>query len=396
MEVYSVRTLIMCYSAYTLKTEGSISIMKNISEANIESFKEYLLAKGLSKNTQIAYLRAIQNYKTLDYKANSNTLDYDRVTSNALDCKAKINTVGYKGNSSTSDYMANNNALDDKANSNTLNYKIKSNASDYEAKNNTENYKTNNSTLNYKVKSNSLDYKVRSNSLNSIRLSEYREYIIKKYKPRTVNQIICAINSYLEFIKADIPKLKQVRVSQTSYLENVISEADYIYLLGKLKADGYELFYLIIKLMATTGMRVSEVRLVSCEDIRMGYSDVVSKGNRLRRVWIPNIIRNEILAYLNTTKRSRGYVFISSRGNVITDSGIRTQLKYFASKYNIRPEVMHPHSFRHFFAKQFLKHCSDLAMLADILGHSNIETTRIYLRNTQEEQRNIINNIVNW
>ncbi len=392
--------------------------MKNISEADIESFKEYLLAKGLSKNTRIAYLRAIQNYKaknrtsdykadsnaleckaksrTLDdvvdsnelrHKANSNTVDYDRVTSNVLDCKAKINTVGYKGNSRASDYMANNNALDDKANSNTLNYKIKSNASDYEAKNNTENYKTNNSTLNYKVSSDSLD---------SIHLSEYREYIIKKYKPRTVNQIICAINSYLEFIKADIPKLKQVRVSQTSYLENVISEADYIYLLGKLKADSYELFYLIIKLMATTGMRVSEVRLVSCNDICIGYSDVVSKGNRLRRVWIPTTIRNEILAYLDTIKRSRGYVFISSRGNVITDSGIRTQLKYFASKYNIRPEVMHPHSFRHFFAKQFLKHCSDLAMLADILGHSNIETTRIYLRNTQEEQRNIINNIVNW
>ena len=274
--------------------------MEHIGSSDLYSFKEHLMAIGLSKNTQTAYFRAVKNYKT------------------------KICILDAK------------------------------------------------------------------------HLSEYREYIIEKYKPRTVSQIICAINSYLAYIKSNIPKLRQVKISQINYLENVISEADYIRLLKNLKADGYVLFYLIIKLMATTGMRVSEVRLVSYRDVSMGYSDIASKGNRIRRVWIPDTVREEILTYLDNAKRNSGYVFISSKGNVITDSGIRTQLKYFAGKYNIRPEVMHPHSFRHFFAKQFLKQCSDIAMLADILGHSNIETTRIYLRNTQEEQRNIINNIVNW
>ena len=91
-----------------------------------------------------------------------------------------------------------------------------------------------------------------------------------------------------------------------------------------------------------------------------------------------------------------GYIFLNRFGERITSRGIAMQLKHFADKYGLKREVVYPHSFRHRYAKNFLDRFNDLALLADLMGHESIETTRIYLRRTANEQRQIVDKVVNW
>jgi len=99
---------------------------------------------------------------------------------------------------------------------------------------------------------------------------------------------------------------------------------------------------------------------------------------------------------LNGTGRTSGYLFLNRFGERITPRGISQQLKNYAAKYGINPKVVYPHSFRHRFAKNFLDKYNDIALLADLMGHESIETTRIYLRRTASEQQALVDKIVTW
>ena len=95
-------------------------------------------------------------------------------------------------------------------------------------------------------------------------------------------------------------------------------------------------------------------------------------------------------------QQESGFFFLNKYGERITTRGISGQLKKLSVRYNINPAVVYPHSFRHRFAKSFLERCNDIAFLADLMGHESIETTRIYLRKTSTEQREIVDTIINW
>ncbi len=233
-------------------------------------------------------------------------------------------------------------------------------------------------------------------SVNPENLMLYKCYLIDHYKTRTVNQRIRAINSYVEFLDLPYSRLFMIRQQQKPFLENVISQADYEYLIACLLRDRKMPYYFAVRTMATTGMRVSELVRLRVEDVRRGYVDLRSKGNRIRRVFIPKAIRLPCLNWLNSIGRSSGYVFLNRLGSQITVSGIRDQLKHFADIYNLNASVVYPHSFRHLFAKNFIERCGDIAMLSDILGHESIETTRIYLQRSSAEQQQIFNKIVDW
>ena len=102
------------------------------------------------------------------------------------------------------------------------------------------------------------------------------------------------------------------------------------------------------------------------------------------------------MAYFEKIKRTTGFLFLNRFGKKITTRGISLQLKKLARKYGLDPVVVYPHSFRHRFAKNFLEKYNDIALLADLMGHDSIETTRIYLRRTSTEQREIVDKIVIW
>ena len=179
-------------------------------------------------------------------------------------------------------------------------------------------------------------FKTHYKALNRKNLLAYKGYLVEHFKPQTVNLRLQALNKYLEFQGKDTLKLKFVKVQQKNFLENVISNADYEFLKAQLKADGH------------------------------------------------------------TCWRSSGYLFLNRFGKRISPRGITHQLKHFAQKYGIPTEVVYPHSFRHRFAKNFLESLSDIALLADLMGHESIETTRIYLRRTATEQRQIVDEVIVW
>lgn len=220
--------------------------------------------------------------------------------------------------------------------------------------------------------------------------------MIEKYKPKTINIRILGVNKYLEFLKQDKLKLKIIKIQQKTFLENVISDADYKFLRNKLKKDGRMNWYFIVRYLAATGARVSELVQIKVEHVNSGYIDIYGKGGKVRRIYIPKVLCKETTMWLKEGGIESGYLFLNRFGVKITTRGIAHQLKIFAKEYDMDLKVVYPHSFRHRFAKNFLEKYNDLALLADLMGHENIETTRIYLRKTANEQQAIIDKVVTW
>ena len=160
--------------------------------------------------------------------------------------------------------------------------------------------------------------------------------------------------------------------------------------------NGDLLFTVTGSYLAATGARVSELIQIKIEHVELGYFDLYTKGGKLRRLYVPKKLRTETLEWLEETHRSSGYLFLNRYGERITTRGISQQLKNYADKYGLDKKVVYPHSFRHRYAKNFLEKYNDIALLADLMGHESIETTRIYLRRTASEQRALVDKIVTW
>lgn len=239
-------------------------------------------------------------------------------------------------------------------------------------------------------------YSDRYGDISQKKLREYKIWLIENYKSQTVNLRLRAMNCYLEFIGKEKWKLSFIRVQQKPFLENVISEADYEYFKASLKADGETYWYFVIRFLAATGARVSELVQIKVEHVKLGHIDLYSKGGKLRRIYIPKELQNEALSWLSERQLESGFIFLNKYGKPMTTRGIFGQLKRLGTKYGINTEVVYPHSFRHRFAKSFLERCNDIAFLADLMGHESIETTRIYLRKTATEQREIVDRVVDW
>ena len=235
-----------------------------------------------------------------------------------------------------------------------------------------------------------------SDEITKKSLLAFKGYLIESYKPKTVNLRIQAINKYLEFIKKEKLKLQPIKLQQKTFLENVISDADYKYLKNCLKRDGNMDWYFVVRYLAATGARVSELIQIKVEHVMLGYYDIYAKGGKIRRLYIPKKLREETQRWLEQKNIDSGFLFLNRFGERITTRGIAQQLKSFAVKFGINPKVVYPHSFRHRFAKNFLEKYNDIALLADLMGHESIETTRIYLRRTASEQQEIVDKIITW
>ena len=240
------------------------------------------------------------------------------------------------------------------------------------------------------------DFYSRHKELNKKNLLVYKTYLIETFKPKTVNLRIQALNKYLEFVNKPRLRLKSVKVQQRSYLENVISNADYIFLKNKLRKENNQEWYFVVRFLAATGALVSELVQIKIEHVSIGYFDIYTKGGKIRRLFIPKKLKEESKIWLASTNRESGYLFLNRFGERITTRGISQQLKNFAEKYGMNPKVIYPHSFRHRFAKNFLEKFNDISLLADLMGHESIETTRIYLRRTALEQQEIVDKVITW
>ena len=229
------------------------------------------------------------------------------------------------------------------------------------------------------------------------KLKDYKDYLQENFKAKTTSLRISAINEFLKFIGKKDWELENVKIQKKTFLENVISNADYEYLKKSLKDDGEIYYYFMIRFLGATGARISEFLEFKVEDVKLGYMDIYDKGNKLRRIYIPKALQKEALDYfVNQKGYESGFLWLNRFGERITKRGITGQLKVFAEKYGIKKEVLYPHSFRHRFAKNFLEKRKDIALLADLMGHESIETTRIYLKMTAGEQKAIVDQLITW
>lgn len=140
---------------------------------------------------------------------------------------------------------------------------------------------------------------------------------------------------------------------------------------------------------------MSELRQFRARHVNDGYMDIVSKGQKLRRVWIPEMLCKESARWKSKANPD-DLLFPGKGDNAISARGISLGLKRVALRYGIDQSVVYPHSFRHLFAKNFIERYPDIALLADLMGHESIETTRIYLRRTASEQRTAIDKVIDW
>ena len=240
------------------------------------------------------------------------------------------------------------------------------------------------------------DYFSKHKTLNKRNLLLYKAKIIEQFKPKTVNLRIQALNKFLEHVGKPKLRLKSVKVQQRTYLENVISQADYIFLKKRLKQEENLMWYFVVRFLTATGARVSELIQIKVEHVCIGYFDIYSKGGKVRRLFIPKLLRDEAKKWFEEIQQTTGYIFRNRFGERITTRGIAQQLKKYAERYGLNTNVVYPHSFRHRYAKNFLERFNDIALLADLMGHESIETTRIYLRRTSSEQQAIVDKVITW
>lgn len=265
-------------------------------------------------------------------------------------------------------------------------------------------------------------------------LLEKGKMIDKPTPPKTINRFICATTNYIKFLTDELNyvdaiklKLKQVKEQQTTFLQNVITLQQYkqlcdflkkninkeiegkhivnidknsknknggIIIIGKYKSS-YRKAYMIVRCLGLTGVRIGELVNFNTQAVDMGYFDVCGKGNKVRRIYIPKKLQIELTEWIKD-EHKEGFLFINKDNEQISTRGIAHMLKDYAKMAGIPEKVVYPHSFRHMFAKSFLAKRQDIALLSDLLGHSNINTTRIYLRLTSEEQKEIVDKVVDW
>lgn len=251
-------------------------------------------------------------------------------------------------------------------------------------------------------------------NITAARLLKYKDFMETNYALKTASIRIGAINMYLKFIKSNIEPLKLPH-RQTTYLENVISFKEYTYLLERLAKDKEYRLYFIFRTLGCTGVRAQELVMIQFEHILDGHVDIRSKKKKVRRIYFPKAFREQVKKYVDDgfvdkfdfvchprndklANSSWWRQYYKNRSNVksIGAAHLNKLFKQVSAKYGVDPDVMYPHSFRHMFAKAFIAKHKDIALLADLLGHSNIETTRIYLRQTSEEQAALVDEVVTW
>ena len=240
------------------------------------------------------------------------------------------------------------------------------------------------------------DYFAHYKELNKRNLVAYKSFLVDNFKPKTVNLRILGLNKYLGYIGKSRLRLKTIKEQQRTYLENVISNADYEFLKNHLRMEKNQTWYFAVRFLAATGARISELIHLKAEHIATGYYDIYTKGGKMRRIYIPKLLCTEAFDWLCEQRRCSGYVFLNQYGKRLTTRGIAQQLKNYAVKYGLNEKVVYPHSFRHRFAKNFLEKFNDISLLADLMGHESIETTRIYLRRSSAEQQEIVDKIITW
>ena len=206
------------------------------------------------------------------------------------------------------------------------------------------------------------------------------------YAPASVNAMLSALNSLLEFLGLGGCRVKFLRVQRRLFRDagRELTKAEYQRLLDTAHRLGQERLGLLVEAMGATGIRVSEVRYLTVEAARQGKAEISLKG-KIRTILLPGKLCRKLLQYAQKQKTASGAIFRTKSGKELGRRQIWAEMKRLCGHAGVNPRKVFPHNLRHLFARTFYRVCRDVAKLADVLGHSSIETTRIYLISTGTE-----------
>lgn len=198
----------------------------------------------------------------------------------------------------------------------------------------------------------------------------YKEKMCAKYKVASVNSKIVSINCYLKWLDYEELRVRTKKIQKANGLENVITKENYTKMLYYAKAHNKKKMYYIMKTIAHTGIRVGELKFVTVEAIKEGSTIVKNKG-KYRTVYFTDSLCQELLHYCEKCNITSGIIFCGrEKGKAITPGAVWKGLKYIARQVEVSESIVYPHSFRHLFAKEYMRKIGDISELADILGHS--------------------------
>ncbi len=219
------------------------------------------------------------------------------------------------------------------------------------------------------------------------RVVAYKKLLEEKTpKTATVNLYIVSLNSYLKYVGFEDCTVRTERVQKRQCPDNIITWDEYQKLLAYAGNSGRKKYYCIMRTLALTGIRISELCGCTVEALEKGKFTIRNKGKQ-REVYLPDKLILELKTYCGQEKIETGVIFRGNAGKPIGRSAVYKMLRHLADMVGIPEEKVHPHSFRHLFAVTYMKQYSNLFELADILGHSSLETTRLYTVTTGEEKR---------
>lgn len=220
------------------------------------------------------------------------------------------------------------------------------------------------------------------------RIIGYKEYLQKNYKVKSINTMLASLNSFFRWLDRPEFRIKQLKIQQEAFCPEhmELTKQEYVRLVKAARASGNIRLEMILQTICCTGIRVSELCFVTVKAVRQGFAEVCCKGKN-RKIMIPGEMRKKLLLYVQQKGIERGEVFITRAGKSVDRSNVWREMKSLASAARVLANKIFPHNLRHLFARSFYEIDKDIVKLADVMGHSNISTTRIYMISTGKEHR---------
>lgn len=202
----------------------------------------------------------------------------------------------------------------------------------------------------------------------------------KNYAPVTINGMLSALNGLFRFLGWEECRVRFLKIQRKLFQETrrELTRGEYERLLSAAKQEGRGRLALLMETICATGIRVSEVKYITVEAARSGRAQISMKG-KIRVILLPRKLCRKLLDYARKKKILSGKIFLTRKGQELDRRQIWAEMKRLCAAAGIVPSKVFPHNLRHLFATLFYKACKDIVQLADVLGHSSIETTRIYL-----------------
>ena len=222
----------------------------------------------------------------------------------------------------------------------------------------------------------------------------YKKHLQDSYAVRSVNSMLASINSLFVFLGWHDLKVKSIKLQQQIYCpeEKELTKAEYTRLIRTAKQKGNERLNLVIQTICGTGIRVSELQFITVEAVEKGEAVVSLKG-KTRTVFIVKELQKKLLRYAAEQNIKSGMIFVTRTGKPISRTNNWREMKALCNEAGVNPQKVFPHNLRHLFARVFYGIEKDIAKLADVLGHSSINTTRIYIISTGTEHRRRMENM---